>query len=656
MKNALVFILIFLSCSATANTPPIEYFLKDSDYLDVLLSPSGAKLAARARIDGKVVLIVIDRETKRIIGGLQPEDGDAISSFQWATEERIVYSYAEQLSGSDQRSSFGELYAVNYDGSDPTILAGFRAAGSSAGTRVGGVRKSDRAVVAMLDVLPNDDEHVLIMKIPFTPKGYNYVLDGNRSPIVAKLNIRSGKQKTVERLPFKRAQPFTDKNGDIRFVTYQSETGDVKSSYRATLKDDWKPISAVFRLDDDLSVVGLNAEGNAVFLYGPFGENGYRTVFRYDFAEGTYEALFTKMDADIVDWVVEPQTGEVVIGSSRRGKTKHHYTARASHLQPLHKALVQAYGDQTLSIMSSSVDGEEMILHASSDINPGSIYIFNVAQKRAEFFWGNRSWMNPAEMQKTQIDEVVTSDGFAIPVRLTLPSTDEGPVPLIINPHGGPHGISDDWAFNYETQLFASRGFAVLQMNFRGSGGLGKRFEEAGYRQWGGRMIEDISAAASWAMSKGYIDQSSVCAYGASYGAYAAYMLAIREPEVLRCVAGYVGVYDLNLMYSTGDVPESWGGTAFLERVIGRQKSELDDFSPVTHASTIDIPSMIIHGEDDNRAPIEHAYALRAALEESGKTPVWLKLDDSGHGAGNLENRVKLYNGLLEFFERNLKK
>jgi dipeptidyl aminopeptidase/acylaminoacyl peptidase len=261
--------------------------------------------------------------------------------------------------------------------------------------------------------------------------------------------------------------------------------------------------------------------------------------------------------------------------------------------------------------------------------------------------------MNPAEMQQTQVDEVITSDGVAIPVRLTLPST-EGPVPLIINPHGGPHGISDDWAFNYETQLFASRGFAVLQMNFRGSGGLGKSFEEAGHRQWGGRMIEDIAAAALWAMSKGDIDHSRVCAYGASYGAYAAYMLAIREPKMLRCVAGYVGVYDLNLMYSTGDVPESWGGTAFLERVIGRQKSELDDFSPVTHASKIDIPSMIIHGEDDNRAPIEHAYALRTALEESGKTPVWLKLDDSGHGAGNLENRVKLYNGLLEFFEHNL--
>ena len=131
-------------------------------------------------------------------------------------------------------------------------------------------------------------------------------------------------------------------------------------------------------------------------------------------------------------------------------------------------------------------------------------------------------------------------------------------------------------------------------------------------------------------------------------------MLAVREPEMLRCVVGYVGVYDLNIMYSTGDIPKSWGGAGYLERVIGREKAALDEFSPTTHAARIKATPMLIHGEDDIRAPIDHAYAMREALKDAGKDSVWLKIDDSGHGAGSLKNRLELYEGLLAFLDSNL--
>ena len=146
-----------------------------------------------------------------------------------------------------------------------------------------------------------------------------------------------------------------------------------------------------------------------------------------------------------------------------------------------------------------------------------------------------------------------------------------------------------------------------------------------------------------------------MCAYGASYGAYASYMLAVREPQMLRCVVGYVGVYDLNIMYSTGDIPDSWGGTSFLERVIGRDEKMLDEFSPVTHASKITAAPMLIHGEDDIRAPIDHAFAMREALQDVGSAPVWLKIDESGHGAGNIKTRLELYESLLAFLEGHLR-
>ena len=653
MRVLLLIVFAVSSMAAQANPQPLEYFLKDSDYLDVALSPSGERIAARAQFDGKVVLIVMDRETKKIIGGIQPESDDAISSFNWVNEDRLVFTYAQQFFGSDQRSSMGELYAVNFDGSDPDMLAGFRASNERAGSRLGGTRKGDRAAVSMIDILADDEDHILIIKFPFSQQGFGYSFDGKKPPIVSKLNVNSGKQKTVERLKFRSARPLTDKNGEIRFVSYQTEDGLTKSAYRPNKKTDWQLLSDAFELDDDLSVVGLNDAGNAVFLYGPHGEEGFRTVFRFDFEENIYGPLFTDLDADIVNWLSDPDTGEIVIGSSRRGKVKHHYTVRESRYQGLHRALAKAYGDQTLSVMSRSADGKDMILRASSDTNPGSIFIFNTEAKRAEFFWANRSWMDPNQMRPMQIDEVISKDGFSIPVRLTLPATDE-PAPLIINPHGGPHGISDDWAFNYETQLLASRGYAVLQVNFRGSGGFGKEFEDAGHMEWGGKMIEDLAEASRWAMSRDDIDQERVCAYGGSYGAYASYMLAVREPEMLRCVIGYVGVYDLNIMYSTGDIPKSWGGAGYLERVIGREKAALDEFSPTTHAARIKATPMLIHGEDDIRAPIDHAYAMRDALEAVGKDPKWLKIDNSGHGAASLKNRLELYEGLLGFLDSNL--
>jgi dipeptidyl aminopeptidase/acylaminoacyl peptidase len=167
-------------------------------------------------------------------------------------------------------------------------------------------------------------------------------------------------------------------------------------------------------------------------------------------------------------------------------------------------------------------------------------------------------------------------------------------------------------------------------------------------------MIEDIATATRWAAQQSEIDGTRICAYGASYGAYAAYMLAVRNPELLRCTAGYVGVYDLNIMFTEGDVPKSWGGTAFLERALGTDKAQLDEFSPVNHADKIQANTLLIHGDADIRAPIAHAKAMRRALEAEGKEPGWIELDRSGHGAGSMENKLKLYEGLLRFLDENL--
>ncbi|RBP51138.1 alpha/beta hydrolase family protein [Arenicella xantha] len=240
-------------------------------------------------------------------------------------------------------------------------------------------------------------------------------------------------------------------------------------------------------------------------------------------------------------------------------------------------------------------------------------------------------------------------------MRFRLPSSNsrQSP-PLIVIPHGGPHGVRDHWQFDEETQLLANRGYAVLKVNFRGSGGYGEAFEKLGYKEWGGKMIDDIIDATNWVAESGQVDQHRMCIYGASYGGYAALMAAIRAPDLYRCTVGYVGVYDLPTMYSDSDIPRNWGGVGYLEKVIGRNDKQLAEYSPVNHADKIKAEIMLIHATEDRRVPIKHADLLREALEDANKKFTYLEYGDSGHGLWNVDKRKDMYTKLLAFFDKSL--
>ena len=251
--------------------------------------------------------------------------------------------------------------------------------------------------------------------------------------------------------------------------------------------------------------------------------------------------------------------------------------------------------------------------------------------------------------------ELTARDGLQIRGYLTLPK-DKGEthLPMIILPHGGPFEVYDSWVYNYETQLLASRGYAVLQPNFRGSGGRGLDFEQAGYGEWGLSMQDDVTDAVLWAINTGIADPDRVCAYGASYGGFAVLTGAYQHPELFKCVIGLSGVYDLNLLFEQGDIANAMRGLNYLERVLGQDESSLDERSPVANAGKITADVMLIHGKRDIRAPIEHANRMRDALEDSGKELTWLVESRETHGILSEENRINVYSQMLDFLEKNI--
>ncbi len=659
MKSTPLLVALCLLCLITeparSEVLPLDDFVKHGDYLELTISPDGRHLAARVRHDASVFLIIMRREDLEVTGGTRPTSNSEIHSVTWVNDERVVFEYAEKRPGFDAPIPTGELYAVNVDGSKRRSLYGYRAGDSRLGTRIS-TRDYTYASQEILSVLPGDNDHILIIEYPWSRKGDVWYDNRSRPSVISKLNVYSGKKKKIETLPHNGARAIANLAGDVSYISWTSEDSEHHAAYRDNGKGEWIPLDVPFS-DYAPQPVAVNAASTKVYFLIPYGERQINTLYELELATGEFTQLFDGLDADLDRWITDVDSLEPVVGVSEFDRSTYHYVDSAnSPMINTHKMLTRAFKGRDIFLTSRTRDGRHILFQVSSDRDPGEFHILNTETRRAEFLWANRSWIDPAKMRPMQHLEFQADDGVEYYGFLTLPHLAEGDPkpPLLVIPHGGPHGSRDYWRFNSEVQLFANRGFAVLQTNFRGSGGYGEVFERMGYRQWGGKMIQDIVGATRSVVESGSVDGNRICIYGGSYGGYAALMSAVRAPELYRCAIGYAGVYDLNLMFEKGDIPISWGGVGYLELVLGRDNERLAEYSPVNRVDEIEAAVMLIHGNQDLRAPIEHARVMRRELEKAGKDVEWQLYGRSGHGVYSVESRREMYEGILEFLNTHI--
>jgi dipeptidyl aminopeptidase/acylaminoacyl peptidase len=658
---AIIFALMAISlltitpAFAQSTTIPLIDLVKRSDYLDIKISPDGKHIAARVRENDVVYMITTRLSDGKLIGGVRPGSENEVASMYWVSNKRLIYTFAEKRSSIDVAIPTGELFATDIDNKSNKMLAGYRASDKKLGSKL--VSKKDSyASHELLNVLPHDDKNVLIVEYPWSQSNSGWYDRRETLPIVSKMNIITGRKTRKETIPYRGARVFANDNGLVTFVTWSDDYKNRKAVYRASKEEPWKDISSSLDIDTGaLKPFSINNDGSKIYLTGSVGEDKILSLFQLDLENKELSRVFDNT-AELDFWQTDPN-GDPTVGTSYPALHNYSYSLvnTESKLVMQHKRLKNAFAGQEVQIQTYSDDEKLLILNVSSDINPGEYYLYNTETSKADFLWANYSWIDPRTLASVKPISLNARDGQELHGYLTTPKQDnKNNNALVVLPHGGPHGVRDYPYYDAEVQLLANRGYSVLQINFRGSDGYGKTFEEAGHKNWGKVMVDDVIDATRWAIDTGVSDKDRVCIYGASYGGYSALMSAVKAPELYKCAIGYVGVYDLEAMKVKGDIPMGFRGRNYLDRVLGSDSEDLKAQSPLTHAAKIQAKVMLIHGDEDNRVPSFHSKKMRAALKKTNNPAEWLYLADAGHGAFSVENRTKVYQRLLKFLDENI--
>lgn len=640
------FVAFALSFPALAAPPPIADFVRRAEAGDIRISPGGQYLATTVPLStGKTGLVIIDRQHMRVTASLRGRDADDIGDFVWVNDTRVVASMAIRLGGRDRPVATGELYGIDADGKRSTILFGFRAGEMSVGSNIK-KREGKRAFGRLVSTLPDDDKRILIASYAWGSR------DG-ALPEYGLLDVYSGRFTSKGVVPLMNALIIADHAGEPRIAFTNDVEMSRKVMIRSGTSSEWSPF--IEGQSGDAVLTPLAFARDNVHLYATLSDpQGPDGLYRINTQDGSKELVYRGgADPQTLIGTRDRKDFFAVVTADGVGST-HIFDAESPDARVL-RALQASFKDQQVLISNFTRDGKNALVRVHSDRNPGDIYLFDVEKMAADYISSPRRWIDPEQMSPTRPIRFKARDGLEINGYLTIPKDSDGRnLPLVVNPHGGPFGIRDDWSFDPEVQLLASRGYAVLRVNFRGSGGYGRAFMESGYRQWGGTMQDDLTDATRWAIEQGHADPRRICIYGASYGGYAALRGATKEPDLYQCAIGYVGVYDLRLMHTRGDIPDSRYGKNFLARTLGSDTDALWANSPMSQLDRLKAKVMLVAGGKDERAPPVHSERLHNELDKRKVEHIWLYKPNEGHGFYVEDNNIELYTKMLALLDETI--
>jgi dipeptidyl aminopeptidase/acylaminoacyl peptidase len=472
-------------------------------------------------------------------------------------------------------------------------------------------------------------------------------------PDVRRIDLASGESAIVQRARLGIWDWFADRNGVVRAGVDSSENR-IRLYYRAGPGEDLRRIDSL-RYPQDGSVIEMirfvpDSDRGVVVTNAVTGRFA---VYDYDFATDTRgDAVFEHSQADVTSFIMGADGR--VDGVAYEDDRRRFYWINPE-LQRLQAAIDRALPGKINWVLGRSDDGMRVLIWSAAADDSGTYYLFDRRTRRIDPFANPHNLVIDHRLASVRPVTYKSRDGTDIPGYLTLPpGRPERGLPLILMPHGGPFA-RDSWEFDPWVQFLASRGYAVLQANFRGSTGYGRAYVERGFGQWGSGMIDDLEDGVDWLAGQGTIDASRVCVMGASYGGYVALWAPIRHPDRYRCAISFAGVADLRAMlrYDNRQFAAPRYSREWRRRVQGEERTDLDAVSPLRQAARARIPLLIAHGARDTNVPVAQSRNMVRALARSTATIESVFYPEAGHGFSRTQDQADFLRRVEAFLARH---
>jgi len=617
---------ILLSCNKTPEPAPIiplEDFFKNPDKTSYQISPDGLYYSYKAPYESRMNIFIqkigsdsalrITSETERDIAG-----------YFWGNNNRILFL---KDTGGDENY---QLYGVNIDGSNLLPLTAF-----------------EKVRTMIIDDLPDIESEVIIGLNKRNPQ----IFDPYR------LNIETGEMTMLAENPGNIQGWMTDHDGKLR-IAIALDGVNQSLLYRDKEDEPFKPLittsfkeslNPYFFTSDNQKLYATSNIGrdkDALIIYDPQTAKETEMLYendKYDISNASYSRKDKKLQA--------------VSYMAHDGVRRHFFDDK---LKGIFEKITAKVSNKPFGITSMNKNEDIMIVRTYNDKTPGGYYVYNVEKDELTHITDIYPWLDENNMAAMNCVTYTTRDGLTIEGYLTLPKgyTMETAknLPVVVNPHGGPWA-RDSWGFNPEVQFLANRGYAVFQMNFRGSTGFGKNFWEISFKQWGKTMQDDITDGVEWLKSKGIANPEKIAIYGGSYGGYATLAGLTFTPDLYACGVDYVGVSNLFTFLNT--IPPYWKPMLdMMYEMVGDPKMDstlLASASPVFHVDQIKVPLFIAQGANDPRVNKDESDQVVEALKKRGIETQYMVKDNEGHGFHNEENRFDFYRAMEKFLDEHLK-
>lgn len=604
--------------TAKAREIPLKDFFKNPEKISYRISPNGKYIAYLAPYESRLNIFVqeIGKDSAARITSVTERD---IMAYTWGNDKTIIYIRDQ---GGDENF---HMYSVCSDGKNEKDLTPFE-----------GVR------CQIVDELDDFETDILIELNNRSPEFFD----------AYRLNIETGEMKLAAENPGNVSRWVTDHEGKIRIAV---TTDGVNTSilYRETENDDF--ITAVTtHFKDSLTPLFFTFDNKFIYASSNLGRDK-AAIVKYDIINNKeLEVLYEHPEVDL---------NSLSFSRKRKVLTAISYTTWKrervfldDEMKKLFQTLESKLGKYEITITDLNKDEDRFIIRTYSDRSLGSNYLYDKKTANLTKISDVSPWINEGKMAEMKPVAYKSRDGFTIHGYLTLPYGAEAKnLPVVVNPHGGPWA-RDNWGYNPEIQFLANRGYAVLQMNFRGSIGYGRKFWEASFKQWGRAMQDDVTDGVRWLIGQGIADPKRIAIYGGSYGGYAALAGLVYTPDLYAAGVDYVGVS--NLFTFMKSIPPYWKQyLEMLYEMVGNPETDkqmMEDVSPVFHVDKIKAPLFIAQGRKDPRVNVNESDQMVEALKKRGIEVPYMVKDNEGHGFYNEENRFDFYEAMEQFLAKHL--